>query len=337
MKETAKLVGAALITLLLLAAILQGLVPAAQTTSTESGTADIIDGQQLGTGTNITGVEQTLGDSVELTGASAGVDAPVTSWDMQYFAACSWARTQRTTGQMAVLSISGEAVLTYNASGGRWVGWIYNTSSTHSYRVEASASTAPTAFTHVCLEHNGTDLNIYENATLIGSSPTGGENIATPPNASGWDGRLEELRVFDQTPTPSGYDRLYNTPVRGLPTVDTSVRLMFDVRDRPSDTVPAYFTGARATISGGTLVDGFAGESVSVQDVTLTSDGRAVATSDKLNGSVLFLRVQGGGSIVDQLTGTVTSVGGSAVTILIVGVLVIAAARLTDVLGGGGM
>lgn len=207
-------------------------------------------------------VEATTGRAIALTGASDSFvesDAPVTLASDGTWTVCTWAEVDSGAASetMTALSANGRAIIEYNGTAGNWSGWYYDDGSRNSYRVDVSAPNQPGNLTNTCLRHNGTHLSIYRNNTQGEIVNATQSNIASASvNASNWDGRLEEARIFDDALSSSERQQLVDSPVRPLPGTNRTARLMFD--EGEGTTTAMYFAATDATLSNATWVAGFA-------------------------------------------------------------------------------
>lgn len=202
-----------------------------------SGTfVDIADGQ---TGHNET-VYQTTGYAINLSGASdsefgaTGVHdfGSDTSWHASVWAAPD-AGTDRQAMKVASVS-DGELIIYYNGSAGEWAAWYYRADTRDAYEVAVGASSPQGTLTNIQVRANGTHLAIYRNATVGEQADITSDSSADSPTEAGnWDGRIDELRVFDDPADSANRSALYNGPTEQRPGLNRSVRLMFDQPARP--------------------------------------------------------------------------------------------------------
>lgn len=217
-----------------------------------------------GKGTGET-VYKTTGYAVNLTGASdsyiestADVDVATSdTWTISV-----WAYVDEGSGndEMIAASVDGRAVISYNGTANQWEGWYYDDGSRNSYEVNITTSGNEVGnFTNVMLWHNNGNLAILRNnesSNLVSTS--GGSTVSAPVTANNWNGRLEELRTFDDALNNSERNTIINTPVEQMPNSDPTARAMFDQPGR--DTQLLLYTDADIETSNVTYSDGFAAQ-----------------------------------------------------------------------------
>jgi len=215
--------------------------------------------------TQVYDVVDSRGYAVALTGASDSyvqTDSDVTltsdaTWSVSTYAAVDATATGTT---MTALSVDGRILLQYNGTAGSWAAWYYNESSRNSYRVSVTAPD-PTNLTRIEARHNGSALTIYRNTTQGTTATTGTSNTADAwPDATNWDGRLDETRTFDDPLPSSERASLVTNPVGPAPGTNRTARLMYD--QGGGTTTPIYFAGADATLSNASWVGGLPGASL---------------------------------------------------------------------------
>jgi len=146
----------------------------------------------------------------------------------------------------------------------------------HQLSVDA---TSPTTWTHLVVTANESTMDVRRNATVAGTEDlsTGG---ATIPNASNWDGEIEESRTSDEQVNDSVVQTLYQTPTAPTAATETS-RVMYDFWDTgpaPS-TVPVYWSDGSLTATNASVVDGFEGQTTT-KGTDWTRDWRTVTAVD---------------------------------------------------------
>ena len=113
-----------------------------------------------------------------------------------------------------------------------------------------SGNLSPNTFYHVAAVYDGTEMRLYLDGALVGSTPKTGD-IAQNPNANMWignnemgrrpfDGVLDNLRIYDQALTPSELADDATTPVNS---------------QTPPPTAPATPTGATANATSSSAID----------------------------------------------------------------------------------
>lgn len=172
-----------------------------------------------------------------------------------------WARpdAEVTSGKQTAVSIDGRIVISYDATASNWTAYYYDTGSTNSYRVNVSAPDSPGGnFSNIIVTRNDSTLSIYRNNTLGESKSVTGENTVTADvNSTNWDGRLEELRTFNEALNNSKRDRVYSEPVRAISGVERTSRIMFDQPRRKNQLV--FFANAQLQQSNVSFSDGLSG------------------------------------------------------------------------------
>jgi hypothetical protein len=294
--------------------------------SSDSGT---IADQGALTSTTVTSVQQSLGTGVNLSGDSyratgiADLSPPYT--------VTIYAEAERNTTDQAVYTLDSGNQLTlwYDESADEWRAFWYNESSRESATatVAAGGVTTPTV---VAVRHDGTGLNVSANATTGADvTPTAGGGTVT--DAGTWNGTQDELRVFGAALNSSQLTTLRTTPTAPVPSVQTDSRLMFDVRGTSADSRPVYFSGGSVDLSGIEIVDTVAGEPTDGDDWRQSGTQLIAVDGGTLDGApVAFVT----GQTDSGLLTTLINVGGSALTILVIGTLVIAASKLLSFFGG---
>lgn len=231
-----------------------------------------------GKGTNQT-VFKTTGYAVNLTGSgnsfvSSNAEFNISrdnSWSVSI-----WAHVDQdaSSDTMSVVSLDGQAIISYNGQSNQWEGWYYSESSTHSYQVNVSTSgTDVGSFTHLVLQSDGQTLSIYRNTTAGESKSLTSESLTPAPvNATNWDGRLEELRTFDETLNTSQRQTLFDNPVQQQPAWNTTSRAMFD--EYTNDRQLLFYTDTTLRQSNVRFSNGFAQiNATNVTDYEWNTDG----------------------------------------------------------------
>lgn len=160
---------------------------------------------------------------------------------------------------MTAVSLNGRVVINYNGSDGNWTVWYYDESSTNSYQANVSAPDQPSALVNVQVVSNGSHMTIYRNNSSGETVNVSGSNIADAPvKATNWDGRLDELRTFDDALNGSQRGALYNDGVGPLANGTRTSRVMFDEPDAGQQQI--FFTNADLEQSNVSFSEGLAGE-----------------------------------------------------------------------------
>lgn len=226
-------------------------------------------------------VYQTTGYAMNFTGApdselsATGVYdfGNDTSWHVSV-----WAHPDVGTGTdvMKVTSVSdGELIVYYNGTAGHWAAWYYRADTRNSYEATVPTQHPQGNLTNVQVKANDTHLAIYRNATVGDEVAITGDNSVDSPTAAGnFDGRVEELRVFDEPADATNRSELYNSPTEQQPDLDRALRVMYDQPDRPETLL--LIAGGEATASNVTFSAGFPEDRM--QRKNLTND--LAGTSD---------------------------------------------------------
>lgn len=137
----------------------------------------------------------------------------------------------------------------------------------------------------VGLHYNATSAELQVIRETTRSAPAQLSNAtATEPVSFTLDGSLDELRLVQGNLSSSQLSRVSSTPAASLPGADRVARIMWD---EDSSSVPVYFTGSSATVTGATYTDG-------VQD-----PGLAQGSDYDLSGNPFTVHVLDGGLIED--------------------------------------
>jgi hypothetical protein len=147
---------------------------------------------------------------------------------------------------------------------------VFYQSGTQSARVNLTASD-PQNLTKVGVTRSGDTLTLEE---LNGSSTSisvNGTSADGRLNASGFEGRVDELRVFPDALNSSQKTQLATYPVRPVDGTTPLMRVMFDVED---DGIPAYFISGGFTAGGSEVAVGLSGETMSRAGVLSENDYR---------------------------------------------------------------
>lgn len=218
-----------------------------------------------GTGTNET-VYNSRGYAVNLTGTN---DSYVQSRDTYQIAeddtwtvaASGYVDADAENDTMTLVSVNGRVIIDYNGSGAtnQWTAWYYDDGSRNSYRVNVSAPNQPASLTQVSVRSNSTHLTIYRNGTQGETVALSGDSIADANvNATNWNGRLDELRTYDDALTASQISTLHSQPNHPIAGTNQTSRAMFDEPGRSTQRL--FFTNTELTTSNVTYSAGWPGE-----------------------------------------------------------------------------
>ncbi len=232
-------------------------------------------------------VYNSLGYAIDLNGSenssfSSSEDVDVATDDTWTFSA--WAATNDTTNETTAVSAEGKIAISYDGANGQWSGWYYDDRDRDSYEVNVSAPT-PTDLTNVMLVRDGETLTIYRNTTAGESVDLSGDSVVSAPTSTtNWNGRVDEVRTFDDALTSSQRDSVYNSPVDPLPGTNRTARIMFDEESKSDQLL--FFSSGKITTMNATYSDGLDGkvmEGASVfNKITLQTDYRWDKTGPRI-------------------------------------------------------
>lgn len=286
-------------------------------------------------------VVNSLGHAVNLTGAN---DSYIQSRDEVNFGDDTWTVTawgyvdnDAASDTRTLVSVDGRVIIDYNGSQGVWTAWYYDDGSRNSYRVNVSAPNQPTNFSMVTVRANDTHLTIFRNTTQGETEALSGSSIAQANvNATNWDGRLEELRTFDDPLSDSEISSLHSQPVHPQPGTNRTARAMFDQPDRATQHL--YFTGTGLLTSNVTYSAGHPGsemqgvslwnELTGESDYRWDSDGPRIMAVDggELDGApVAFVSFDSRAMLPDMVQGFANFIEFAALVPLILIVVVVIA------------
>lgn len=212
-------------------------------------------------------VYNSLGMAVNLSGANDSFVESSSDFEVandSTWSVAVWARVdpEAATDTMTVVSIDGRVVVTYNGSAGNWSAWYYDDGSRNSYMLNATAPNQPGNYTHVLVHSNGTHLSLYRNNSLGERANLSADNIASAPvNSTTWNGRLEELRTFDDALNSTQRQQLVDQPLDPLVASNRTARVMFDESDASQQLI--FFARPHLDQSNVTFSNGFAGSVLS--------------------------------------------------------------------------
>lgn len=294
--------------------------------SDDSGTIQTPGGL---TTTSLTNVQQSLGTGVNLSGDQytarglAPLEPPYTVTILVESA------TNASDQAVYTINSDNQLALSYNDSRDEFRAFWYNDSSRESAVATVAAGDVTTP-TLVAVTHNGSHLQVSANATTgTGVIPTtgGGSPVEVPT----WRGTQDELRVFNATLSSTQLATLRSTPTTPLPAVDTTSRVMFDVRDGATSR-PVFFSGGSVDLRGIEIVKTVPGQPVDGDDYRRSGNTLTATDSGVLHGApVAFIT----GEASSSLLTTLVNVGGSALGLLVIATLLLAAQRLTSFFDSG--
>lgn len=219
------------------------------------------------------------GYAVNLTGAS---DSYVESGRTYEFAeddtwtVSVWANvdSEASSDSLSAVSANGRVVINYDGSAGNWTAWYYDEGERNSYIVNVTATNQPSNWTNVQVVNNGTHLAIYANNTLGEVEDLSVNKTVDAPTASNWNGRLDELRTFDDALNNTRRQQLVDSPIDPQKATNRTSRVMFDEPNR--DTHDIFFTNARLKTYNATSGDGLDGKVMEkktlINDITGSTD-----------------------------------------------------------------
>lgn len=253
----------------------------------DAGTAVTFDEGQDGKGTNET-VFKTTGFAVNLTGADDSFvesDSNFTISTDQNWTVSVWARadSEASAANMTAVSLNGRLLIWWNGSKGNFSAWYFDEASRDSFQVNVTDNgDQPGNFTNIVVQANGTHLRIFRNNTVGDVKDITGSGISDAPvNATNWNGRIEELRTFDEVLNNSTRQELVDTPIEQQPTVSPTARVMFDQPDR--DTQLILYASAALTESNVSYSDGFAAQEMTRAGIVQDNDYQWTDDGPKIN------------------------------------------------------
>lgn len=232
-------------------------------------TAALLDGAgtwtKIGdtTGTNET-VHNSRGYAVNLTGSDdsyveSDTDVDVATSDTWTVSVWAYVDGGAANDDMIAASVDGRAIIEYNGTADEWRGWYFDDGSGSSYEVNISTSGNEAGnYTNVMLWHNNGQLAIFRDNTSSNLVSTSGDGVVSAPfNATNWNGRLEELRTFDEALNNSERNTIMTEPLEPMPGSNPTARIMFDEPYR--DWQYIFYSDANLDTSNVTFSDGFQG------------------------------------------------------------------------------
>ena len=212
---------------------------------------------------------------------------------------------------------------------GNWTAH-YETASGDTAHVEAPANLSAQTSVGATFFNNsdGPDqLVLYVDGSRVDSDQPDATTAPRSP-AYAWIGSLDEVRIWNGSLSEGGHSAYAADPVRPLPT-GASARLMFN--DGYVDRV--YYADGDATLVGDTsLVDGVAGPDLAAgTDYQTTTDPFTfeVVGGGYLDGAPVVFLGAGSGAFI-ALLNQLISIGSSALSLLVIGLLVAAALAVQD-------
>lgn len=205
----------------------------------------------LGNAINTTGADDSYWQSSENLSILSG-----DTWTLSVWARVDSEASSRT---MTVVSADGRLLVMYNGSAGNWTAWYYDDGSRNSYQINVSAPDQPGNLTNVMVVRNGTNLTIYRNTTEGETADLSNtSSVDTQMESENWDGRIDEVRAFDDALNTTSRSNHHQNPVDPLPGTNRSARIMFDEAGRNIQLL--FFASGHIETSNATYSDGLDGQ-----------------------------------------------------------------------------
>lgn len=227
-------------------------------------------------GTNPTAYK-TTGYAVNLSGANDSYVESSSSINIasdQNWTVSLWGYVDQSaaTDNRTALSLDGRVLVWYNGTAGNWSAWYYDDGGRNSYQVNVSdGGDQPGNYTNIIVRANGSELSIYRNNTLGDTvNITNSSIVDAPVNNTNWNGRLEEIRTFDEPLNSSKRAELVNQPVNGTPGLNRTGRMMFDQPNRSKQII--LFASATLTQSNVSFSGGFAEQIMTEKNKSVSGD-----------------------------------------------------------------
>lgn len=167
---------------------------------------------------------------------------------------------------MTAVSLDGRLTIVYNGSQGVWTAWYYDEGARNSYQVNVSAPNQPGNLTNVIVWSNGTHLAIYRDNTQGDLKDITTSSIADAPvSSTNWNGRLDEVRTYDDALNTTQRQQVVGSPVAPLPGTNRTSRTMFDEPEQRTQDI--FFTDTRLETSNATFSQGYAGDVMDRKDL----------------------------------------------------------------------
>lgn len=227
-----------------------------------------------------------------------------------------------------------DLVIYYNGSIGNWSAWYFDDGKAESEIVTLNA-TAPTQQTALCFLHETDNLTLYRNTTASTTVQLDGSGQADVPNNTAWNGSIEETRIYDYALNSTQRSNYSTSPAIAVQGNASSARIMYDVRDRSTSSVPAYFASGDASITNASFTDGLDGPTISEGvDYDHSGSDISIPSTSALDGDgdVLFVNYSTTsddtvGTVITQIDAT-SSLGGVLMIVLTLGALLAVLGRL---------
>jgi hypothetical protein len=278
--------------------------------------------------------QQSLGTALQFDGDGGLTSGEGVSID-ETAELCTHARIRDTTTNQTIATTDGELTLRFAGNGSsEWVATWYNRSSTNLYGVRATAAD-PSNLTAVCARTDGQNLTLATNATDRATQSIDGTGTDPSLAYGALNGTVEETRVFDRTLNASERAILATQPTHPLEN-PAAARIMYDTRADAPGSIPVYWADTQATVENGTAVAGVAGQSLSEGGDYRIDRGDIVALDGgSLDAApVVFITYEERGGPMTAVLSSLSGIGSTALTILVIALLVIGAGRVREAMDG---
>lgn len=348
-ESTLKEIGAAMVALAVVVVVLSTAFPiltdivadgsqqtAALTTSGGTGTLALSAGETVArhdrAQTSLgTGVE--LADGATVTGTGSDLDTQRAQWSV-----CTYAQPAPASDNVTSTLIAyDEAAIIHNGTSDTYRGYFFDHGNRSAVAVDIPVNGTATP-TLVCLTRDNATITVSRNASAAASVQLGSDSDATPPPNTGFNGTVDETRVYDRTLTDANKSTIVADPTGAIRGEAPVLRVTYDARTSTQDTFRGFFAGTTVDASGATIVDSFAGEAITsgtdyefggTQNATLTVlDGGALRPTGEIVYATFSVNTFGG------ILNSLIRIGGAALGLLVLGVLLLAAREVTGMSGG---
>lgn len=217
-------------------------------------------------------------------------------------------------------------------SAGNWTAIYQNGTQNASASVEGTADQTPTVVTFN--ESDGELVIHADDQTDTGSL---NDERVDEPDPYRWVGSIDEVRYIDGEMTSEQIDTYQADPVDPLADATHLARWMFD--EGEGDEVSGYEGAEPATLISASFTSGVAGpDLVEGTDFNVSTNPLSVTvlSGGYLDGApTAYVTAEGSAGAFVNLLSTLASTGGAALSLLVIGALVLAARAVMDEFGGG--
>jgi len=286
---------------------------------------------------SVDAVEQSLGFGANISGPASTYTASDLPPLEPPYEVSMLAATRRAGQDQALYTYDEEQTLMvwYNSSSSEYRAYLFNTSSRDSYRISVPALT-PGRQTVITVRHNGTGVTMSRNTTRGDGALTTGGTASAPTGQLAWNGTQDEFRVFNATLTATQRQSLVDTPTAPLPASDVRARALFDGFGGTATSRPLWFTSGTVDLSTTPLTETVPGQVTNGDDYSLSGDTITASTGSTLDGNpVAFVTYTAAGGPFQGVLEQTQRLGATALTLFVVGALVLAARELMNSFGGG--